>query len=139
MIAWEIGAGELLDRLAILELKLGHSVRDEQRSQLAAAVERARAARRAAQLDAPGLRELERELAEVNHALWQAEDEIRARERAGDWAGGFVAVARAICQLNDRRAALKSAIDRLCGFIPTDEKTYQERDGAGKESNPNRI
>jgi orotidine-5'-phosphate decarboxylase len=125
MIRWEIGAGELLDRLGILELKLSRCVRDEQRATLAAAVARAQAARRAARLDAaPGLRALEQELTVINHALWQAEDEIRKHERTQDWGARFIAVARSICRLNDRRAALKSAIDRVCGFAATEEKTY---------------
>ena len=125
MITLEVTPGELLDRLGILELKLDRCHRPEQKPRLATAVERARAARRAAHLDAPGLAQLERELAATNDALWSAEDEIRARERVGDHGDAFVAVARSICRLNDRRAALKRSIDHLCGFPTTDEKAYR--------------
>jgi 3-methyladenine DNA glycosylase/8-oxoguanine DNA glycosylase len=125
MITLEVTPGELLDRLGILELKLSRCDRPEQKTQLKTAVERARGARRAARLDAPGLPQLERELAATNDALWSAEDEIRSRERVGDHGDAFVAVARSICSLNDRRAALKRAIDRLCGFPTSDEKTYR--------------
>jgi hypothetical protein len=123
-ITLEITPGELLDRLTILELKLEHCTRDEQRSPLAAAIDRARATRRAARIEAPGLRELEQELANINHALWRAEDEIRDREARADHGDGFVAVARGICRLNDRRTELKRAIDRACGFPTTEGKTY---------------
>jgi hypothetical protein len=125
MITLEVTPGELLDRIGILELKLSRCHRPDQKTQLRAAVERARTARRAAHLDAPGLAQLERELAATNDALWSAEDEIRAREQAADHGDAFVAVARSICVLNDRRAALKRSIDNLCGFPTTDEKTYR--------------
>ena len=125
MITLEVTPGELLDRLGILELKLNRCHRPEQKTQLKTAVERARTARRAAHLDAPGLAPLERELAAINDALWSAEDEIRAREGVGDHGDAFVAVARSICRLNDRRAALKRSIDHLCGFPATDDKTYR--------------
>lgn len=124
MITLQITAGELLDRLGILELKLDRCSSEEQRARLHAAVERARAARGAAGIDAPGLQPLEDELAAINRALWNAEDEIRARDRQGDHADGFVAIAREICRLNDRRAAVKQAIDCLCGSPALDTKTY---------------
>jgi len=41
-----------------------------------------------------------------------------------DHGNAFVAVARAICRMNDRRAAVKRSIDRLCGSSTTEEKTY---------------
>ena len=130
MITLEVTAGELLDRLGILRLKLDRCTAGEQRAQLKAAVERAQAVRRAARVEAPGLEALEDELAAINEALWNAEDEIRARERDGDHGEAFVAVARAICRLNDRRAAVKRAVDRLCGFPEVDTKSYAtERSG----------
>jgi hypothetical protein len=128
MITLEITAGELLDRLTILELKLEHCIREDQRLPLAAAIERARAARRAARIEAPGLRELEQELATINGALWRAEDEIRDRESRADHGGAFVAVARGICRLNDRRAEVKRTIDRVCGFLTTEGKSYSRLD-----------
>jgi hypothetical protein len=136
MITLEISAGDLLDRLAILELKLARCDRDEQRALLGTAVERARAARRAARLDAPGLPQLEQELAAVNGALWDAEDEVRARERRGDFGAAFVAVARTICRLNDRRSGLKGAIDSLCGFPATEAKTYSGPERPDDERGP---
>ena len=134
MITVEITPGELVDRLTILQLKLDHCSRADQRSRLRTAIERANAARRAARIEGPGVRQLERELGTINRALWRAEDEIRARERQADHGDAFVAVARAICRMNDRRAAVKRSIDRLCGSSTTEEKTYSRAATLSKAS-----
>jgi len=51
MITVEITPGELVDRLTILQLKLDHCSRADQRSRLRTAIERANAARRAARIE----------------------------------------------------------------------------------------
>jgi tetratricopeptide (TPR) repeat protein len=123
-IPLEVSAGDLLDRLTILEIRVRHAAAGPGSRGVADALERARAAWRAAGADDPRLAPLIGELKAINGALWDAEDEIRARERRQDHGPDFVAVARAICRLNDRRAAVKRAIDERCGFAPSDDKIY---------------
>ncbi|ARE41921.1 hypothetical protein RGUI_3780 [Rhodovulum sp. P5] len=115
----DIGPGELADRLSILELKVAHA---PQETALVSARD-ALAAQRA-RLPLPRLAE-EVKLARVNADLWTAEDRIRSAERRGDYGPDFTALARRIIALNDRRSALKAAIDRLAGgAVSTEIKIY---------------
>ena len=64
------------------------------------------------------------ELAEVNEALWEVEDRLREHEARGDFGDDFVTLARSVYRLNDRRAALKRAINDALGSALIEEKSY---------------
>jgi tetratricopeptide (TPR) repeat protein len=124
----EVSAGELLDKLSILGLKRLHmSDPDKLRN-----VEIERQALLAVRQTLPASRELvelEEELTSVNEQLWDIEDAIRACERHGDFGQRFVELARSVYRSNDRRAALKRAINDLLGSAIVEEKSYEEYTG----------
>lgn len=125
MITFEVTPGELFDRMTILEIKLRRRPADDSQARLVArALLGARAAWRASGLAPVGLAPRVRELRAINATLWDAEDEIRSRERQGDFGDGFVSIARAICRLNDRRSVVKRTIDDLCGAPAWEAKSY---------------
>jgi hypothetical protein len=65
-------------------------------------------------------------LSAVNEALWEEEDRIRDCERREDFGQGFIASARTIAHLNDRRATLKRQISECCGLGASDDlKIYK--------------
>ncbi len=64
------------------------------------------------------------ELEAVNRELWRIEDEIRDKERAGDFGCEFIALARAVYQTNDLRAELKRRINLVTGSKIVEEKSY---------------
>jgi hypothetical protein len=112
--------GELLDKIAILEIK---SVR------LRAFEARANAANELGLLreTAPvvtGVPELMAALRAVNARLWRIEDLIREKEAAGDFGSGFVALARAVYHENDERGRIKQALNRRLGSALVEEKQY---------------
>jgi Family of unknown function (DUF6165) len=116
--------GELLDKIAILEIK-----RERLRSPEAVAnTERELAALGPAltALRAPplGLAELRAALAAVNHRLWTIEDRIREKDAKGDFGPGFVALARSVYRENDERVRIKQAINALLGSGLVEEKQY---------------
>jgi hypothetical protein len=120
----EISPGELFDRLTILEIKLERISAPEKRlhlqheyQELCRLRDRIAAERLAAQVA---------ELKDVNALLWQSEDAIREHERLKDFGPGFVALARSIYRNNDRRAALKRAINVSCGSALMEVKSYTE-------------
>jgi hypothetical protein len=121
----EISPGELIDKITILEIKRERLDDPAKLENVRYALDRLQATRGAALPHKDELASLEAELKEVNGRLWDIEDEIRDCERNGDFGAGFVALARQVYRQNDRRAALKKAIDRLYGSAMTEEKSYR--------------
>lgn len=116
--------GELLDKVAILEIK---------RLRLRAPEAVANAERELAALAAvlallepapAGLAELRAALAAVNQRLWTIEDRIREKEAAADFGPAFVALARSVYRENDERGRIKRAINALLGSGLVEEKQY---------------
>lgn len=124
MIRVPVSAGELLDKIAILRIK-AERIADPARL---ANVRRELAALEEVAAEAippdPALEPLLEALRAVNESLWDIEDAIRACEAAGDFGPGFVALARSVYQQNDRRAAIKRAINEATGSPLVEEKSY---------------
>jgi hypothetical protein len=135
LIQIPVSVGELIDKLSILELKLNHLE--------GAAFEHVRQEHRlleAVLADAPLVvpTDLQQQLQAVNTQLWEAEDGIRAKERSQDFGASFVELARSIYRLNDRRSAIKRAINLACGSPLIEEKLYAlpQRQGEIRPTSP---
>jgi len=116
--------GELLDKVAILEIK---RVRLRAPEAVAnAELELAALAPALAALEpAPaGLAVLRTALVAVNQQLWTIEDRIREKDAQGDFGPGFVALARSVYRENDERGRIKRAINALLGSRLVEEKQY---------------
>jgi hypothetical protein len=119
-ISW----GELIDKITILEIKA---------EKLAEASARANAAHELGllrEIADPVLEDaqiaaLANRLRLQNEALWDIEDRIRYKERAGEFDGDFIALARSVYQSNDRRGALKRDINLALDSRLVEEKSYQ--------------
>ncbi len=120
----EVSAGELIDRITILEIKAERFTDAAKRQNVGRELDALLAARRAAFAPSPDLDRLTAELKAVNARLWQIEDDIRAREKAGDFGPRFVELARAVYRNNDQRAAVKRRINTLLGSRIVEEKSY---------------
>lgn len=120
-----ISPGEALDKLAILAIK-AERLADAQKlahvQREAAVLQEAVAPLVAAH--AAALAPLLAELGEVNLRLWEVEDALRLHERRGDFGAEFVRLARAVYHTNDRRAAVKLAINTLLGSDIAEQKSY---------------
>ena len=112
--------GELLDKIAILEIKCQRLRAPEALANAA----RELAALRPAADTAAVPRELTAALAAVNQRLWTIEDRIREKEAAGDFGPEFVALARSVYRENDERGRIKRAINTLLGSGLVEEKQY---------------
>ena len=92
-----------------------------------------RAARASRIPPTPELDGMTAELRQVNEKLWDLEDAVRESEAAQDFGAKFIESARAIMHTNDRRAALKQAINRMLGAGFQDEKSFPLRNcGSGR-------
>ncbi len=129
-ISVPVSFGELLDKIAILQIK---SERMSDPAKLANVRKELEAltstwmAHPAAELHLP---ELRASLKAVNERLWDIEDQIRDRERAQDFGAEFIRLARAVYFENDERARLKRDINMALGSSYVEEKSYQDYSGA---------
>lgn len=120
----EVSPGELIDRLTILEIKDARLV-DASKRRIAARERAALAAALEAHLSPSSkASELRAKLKSVNEALWVIEADIRKYEARGDFGAEFIALARAVYQTNDRRSALKQALDQAFGAEVHDVKSH---------------
>lgn len=121
-----VSFGELLDKIAILEIKSERMVDplklDNVRRELSA-LQSTWAAHPASQQD---IRALRAALKTVNERLWVIEDDIRMKEKARSFDAEFVRLARAVYFENDERARVKKAINQALGSTYVEEKSYQE-------------
>lgn len=126
----EVSAGELLDKITILEIKSERMTNPGQlenvRAELAA-LTRTRDERFSAQ-EQQALAPVVAELKQVNEALWDIEDAIRVCERRSEFGERFIELARSVYRRNDQRATLKKQINQQLGSALLEEKSYQKYD-----------
>lgn len=116
--------GDVLDRVTILEIKRARVGDPYRRSNVERELDALRTAWAAAGLPDPAAIPEYAALAEVNLALWEVEDRLRAFEAASEFGPAFVADARAVYRTNDRRAALKRAVNARLGSALVEEKVH---------------
>ena len=123
----EVSNGELLDKLTILELKLSNISDVQKLTNIQKEHDELNPL--AGQLfDSYGeeLKNLYKQLSEINSELWTIEDDIRECERNKDFGSDFVSLARAVYFTNDKRSEIKKSINLLTdsGFV--EEKSYED-------------
>jgi hypothetical protein len=119
-----VAAGELFDKISILEIKDERIDDPEKRANVRKELRFLNDRVAQAGLANPDLVDLRAELKTVNEKLWDIEDAIRECERRQDFGDHFIALARAVYITNDRRADLKKQVNRLLGSEIVEEKSY---------------
>ncbi|WP_407354462.1 DUF6165 family protein [Luteimonas sp. R10] len=131
-ISVPVSFGELLDKIAILQIK-SERIGDEAklanvRNELSA-LEKTWMAHPAAGQDAgsgASVARLRAELKAVNERLWEIEDDIRLKEKAQAFDEEFIRLARSVYIENDERARIKKEINLALGSSYVEEKSYQD-------------
>jgi len=117
--------GDLIDKITILEIK---NSKIENPTALAnvqkelALLQKTAAGR----LEATEVIDIKSKLYLVNEELWNIEDKIREKERANEFDGEFISLARSVYKRNDERAALKRLINVTLASEIIEEKSYNE-------------
>lgn len=124
MILAPVSVGELIDKITILEIKSEKISDPAARANVQRELEALQALRERESLP-PAVLELVPALAAANRQLWEIEDALRGLEREGRFDADFVALARQVYGVNDRRAALKRQINILAGSAIVEEKHYR--------------
>lgn len=120
----EVPAGELIDKVTILEIKARTIKEPAKLVHIREELQHLSFMRDRALKPSDRLSALTAELREVNQALWQIEDDIRNCERRQDFGPEFIRLARAVYHQNDRRAELKRSINDATGSRLVEEKSY---------------
>lgn len=118
--------GEFLDRLTILEIKSERIADPAKLANVRRELDLMRATWAASPLAAGGIPAAVAELKQVNEALWEVEDRLRALEAERRFDSEFVELARSVYRTNDRRAALKRGLNVSLGSELVEEKSYTE-------------
>lgn len=131
-VSIDVAPGDLLDRITILEIKSARLQSESALLNVRTELATLRAARDRSIPTAPGLEHLTGELRGVNETLWDLEEEVRRSEAAAKFGDEFVRSARRIIHANDRRAAIKQAINRMLNASFLDEKSFPLPDPIAK-------
>lgn len=119
-----VSVGELLDKISILAIKCERIADDAKRANVEK--EYVALTRTSDGLALPeAVKPLLTQIKTVNEALWEIEDEIRDCEARSDFGPRFIELARSVYRQNDKRAALKAEINRLCNSSLREEKYHK--------------
>ena len=124
-IQTEISAGELLDKLSILEIKID-KIKDKSSQQ--EINKEYQILKRSKDLNIKKDIEIDSlfsELKKINLNLWNIEDKIRICEKNKDFGKNFIDLARNVYFNNDKRAKIKSDINKKLGSNIKEIKQYE--------------
>ena len=123
-ILTEISAGELLDKISILEIKL-ENIKDKEK--LAEINKQYKSLEETKKLNIEITNNLEKltdQLKKINLKLWDIEEEKRICEKNSDFGEKFIQLSRNVYLNNDKRAKIKSDINKLLGSNIREVKSY---------------
>ena len=125
-ILTEISAGELLDKISILEIKLD-KIKDKQSLiEVSKEYESLKKTKNSNIQITTDINNLSNQLKEINLKLWTIEDKKRICEKNHDFGKTFIELARNVYLNNDKRAKIKSNINRLLGSNIKEIKKYAD-------------
>ena len=114
----DVPAGEVLDRASILTIKRSRIRDPSQRDHVIRWLNSLSARWNEAGHGPFDTQPEWAELLDINAALWDVEDALRAAESRGTFDDSFIANARRVYQLNDRRASIKRSVsNRLNSYL----------------------
>jgi len=123
-ILTEISAGELLDKISILKIKLDNIKDKEKLIEINKEYKSLEETRKSNIEITENLQKLINQLSEINFKLWNIEEEKRICEKNEDFGNNFIQLSRGVYINNDKRAKIKSDINKLLGSNIKEVKSY---------------
>ena len=122
----EVSAGELFDKISILEIKKNRIKDKEKLVHVKTELNSLNETLKKSKLDKidSSLKDLVQDLANINIDLWEAEDLKRKFEKDKDFGEEFIKVSRAIHFKNDERAKVKRQINVHTNSMIQEVKDY---------------
>jgi len=109
----EISAGELIDKISILEIKKEKIKNKEKLTEIEKELKSLTGTYEQKIKSSEKLENLSNKLKEINLKLWNIEDEKREAEKEKKFDSTFVELARNVYKFNDERAKIKSEINLI--------------------------
>ena len=122
----EISAGELLDKISILEIKSKKINDKASQKEVHKEYEILKKIQNLSINFDEGIEQLFNSLKEVNISLWDIEDKLRIHEKNKDFGEKFVELAREVYFKNDKRAKIKFKINKILKSNIIEIKQYVE-------------
>ena len=122
----EISAGEFLDKLSILEIKLNKIKDPISLNEVKKEYEILNETKNKNINFSKEIEILYKDLKETNEKLWKIEDEIRLCEKNSDFKDKFIQLSRDVYFANDKRSKTKSEINKILGSNIKEVKQYTQ-------------
>ncbi len=122
----EISAGELFDKISILEIKKNKIKNKTKRNIVLKELSSLQVTVNVNIEKSKSLTKLYKKLKSVNLKLWKIEDDIRDCERKRNFGDKFIKLARAVYFTNDERSIVKNKINKLTKSNISEVKSYKK-------------
>ena len=123
-ILTEISAGELLDKISILDIRLEKTKNKEDHKEINKEYKILKETQKSNIETTEKTKHLFNEIKKVNQNLWNIEDKLRICEKNKDFGEKFIELARGVYFNNDNRSKIKSEINKLLGSNIKEIKQY---------------
>ena len=120
----EISAGELLDKISILEIKLEKIKDKANQEEINKEYKILKEVQNSSLEVTEKLKTLFKEIKEVNLNLWNIEDKLRICEKNKDFGQTFIELARDVYLNNDKRSKIKLEINNILDSNIREIKQY---------------
>ena len=121
----EISAGELIDKITILEIKKIKISNKDKLNDIEKELSSLNGTMKKSIPDQNLIKDLIIKLKEINLKLWDIEDGKRAAEKENSFNEKFIELARNVYKFNDERAKIKLAINNTLGSNIKEVKSYE--------------
>ena len=120
----EISAGELIDKITILEIKKAKISNKDKLIEIERELQSLNKTKKKFIPDESQIKEFQSNLKNINLILWDIEDGKRAAEKNNDFGEKFIELARNVYKINDERAKIKLDINNALGSNIKEVKSY---------------
>ena len=121
----EISAGELVDKITILEIKKAKITNKDKLVEIEKELLSLNETMKKFIPNNSEISKFKNSLKDINLKLWEIEDGKRSAEKNNDFGEKFVELARKVYKFNDERAKIKLAINNALGSNIKEVKSYE--------------
>ena len=121
----EISAGELIDKITILEIKKEKISNKEKLVEVNKELSSLNETLKKSINDESKIINFKNDLKKINLKLWDIEDGKRSAEKNNKFDEKFIELARSVYKFNDERAKIKLAINNALGSNIKEVKSYE--------------